>query len=619
MADSANGDRRRHGWQMASLWWRVLRTSYFRYYSIGSHFMAAAIAFYSLICLAPLGIIFVAIIQSLLGSERTAAAGFLAKAVEEYGGAATGQIMSQIAGFLANPGSHFANIASIVAVVWAGLRLFDVVQLSLTFIWPGRRLRTFVPRKLVSLAMMAAAGLLLGVLVLSRLTLAGIQDWLATFPDVDLRLLAPLRPIGSRGLGFAVTGVAYLMLYKTMPVQKVNTRAAIAGAVCAALLWQGSLPIFLGLVRRSLETNPIYGSLGSVVLFGLWAFLGAQMLLYGAQFAAAYEHVLVYRRPRGEDDTFVEAVRRRLQMTRLPDLSAEAERVLGELELNRQTPAPAPAATGRVNAIVLSSGRVNPHYVDRVGAEFKGLIPVAGRSSVEHVVNAIRGVARVGKLVIVGDREAYLQSPVGDRVEGIVEAGPDTAYNLLRAIRFLGEDRRVLIATDDTPLLTSRALSDFLDQCDPRADLCYPVTRPVMAQRRLRRRHWAFLPLRDGWVTHTCHVLVDPRLVLRNQEFVDYFLARQKDYLAAIGELGLGFVLRFLLSWYVPSLRYDLASTDHRIATVTGAQRCQGVPLEYPEMAFGLDTPADVEAADAHLRSRGPGPGDALPSEPAPP
>jgi YihY family inner membrane protein len=617
MANSADGERRRHGWHMASLWWRVLRTSYLRYYSIGSHFMAAAIAFYSLICLAPLGIIFVAIIQSLLGSERTAAARFLARTVEEYGGDATAQIMGQIEGFLANPGSHFANIASIVAVIWAGLRLFDVVQLSLTFIWPGRRLRTFVPRKLVSLAMMAAAGLLLGVLVLSRLTLAGLQDWLATFPDVDRQLLAPLRPLGSRGLSFAVTGVAYLMLYKTMPVQKVNTRAAIAGAVCAALLWQASLPIFLSLVRRSLEINPIYGSLGNVVLFGLWAFLGAQMLLYGAQFAAAYEHVMVHRRPRGEDDTFVEAARRRLQITRLPDLSAEAEHVLGELELTHQPPTP--TATGRVNAIVLSSGRVNPHYVDRVGAEFKGLIPVAGRSSVEHVVNAIRGVARVGKLVIVGDREAYLHSAVGDRVEGIVEAGPDTAYNLLRAIRFLGEDRRVLIATDDTPLLTSEALSDFLDQCDPRADLCYPVARPVPTQRRLRRRHWAFLPLRDGSVTYTCHVLVDPRLVLRNQEFVDYFLSRQKDYLAAIGELGLGFVLRFLLSWYVPSLRYDLASTDHRIAAVTGAQRCQGVPLEHPEMAVGLDTPADVEAANAYLSSRDPGPGDALPAGPAPP
>ncbi len=610
----ANGTsaKRTDGWTLASLWWRVLRTSYIRYHAIGSHFMAAAIAFYALICLAPLGMIFAALLQRMVGGEGTGTYEYLERTISEYGGPDAAEIMRQIEGFLPPPGTSvvrtstgLAGLVGLAAVVWAGLRLFDAVQLSLTFIWPGRRLRTYLLRKLVSLAMMAVAGLLLAVLVLSRVMLTGIEAWLRDFPQVDATLLEPLRPLGNHLLGFLVTGGAYLLLYKTMPVQRVDTRAAIAGAVCAALLWQAALPVFLYLVARSLQVNPVYGSLGSIVLFGLWVFLGGQVLLFGAQFAAAYEHVFVHRRPRGEDDTYIEAARRRLQMTRLPDISAEAERLLGELSRRSQAVGGAVSAEREVNAIVLTGGRLPHHLAEKLHAEFRGLVPVAGRPSVEYVLEALRGAPQVRKVIIVGDKEAYLQSPVSDAADGIVDEGPDIALNLLRAIRFLAEDRPLLLTAADTPLITSEALSDLLGRCEPEADLCYPLTLRRGGTALYRERYWAFLPLRDGYLAHTRNVVVQPELVLRNQEFIERFLSRQRDLLSAAGEVGLAFVLRCFLSWYIPRLRYDLEAVNHRIATVTGAEHCQGILVEHPEMALSLDTPADVAEAEAILRARG--------------
>ena len=617
MANGTNG-RPTHGWALVSLWWRVLRTSYVRYYAIGSHFMAAAIAFYALICLAPLGIIFAAVLQRVVGGEGTDTYQYLERAVSEYGGPDAAEIMRQIEGFLPQPdrpvaqvGTRLAGLVGITAVIWAGLRLFDVVQLSLTFIWPGRRLRTYLLRKLVSLAMMAVAGLLLALLVLSRVMLTGIEAWLRGYPQADATLLEPLRPLGNHLLGFLVTGGAYLLLYKTMPVQRVDTRAAVAGAICAALLWQSTLPVFLYLMARSLQVNPIYGSLGSIVLFGLWAFLGGQVLLFGAQFAAAYEHVFVHQRPRGEDDTYIEAARRRLQMTRLPDISAEAERLLGELGRRRQAAGAGEQQDEGINAIVLTGGRLPHHMAEAMHADFRGLVPVAGRPSVKYVLEALRGVPQVRKVVIVGDKEAYLHSAVSNLADGIVEEGPDIAFNLLRAVRLLGEARPLLLTAADTPLLTSGALADFLGQCEPEADLCYPLTQRRGGKTLKRERYWVFLPLRDGHLAHTRNVVVQPGLLLRNQEFIERFLSRQRDLLSAAGEVGLPFVLRYFLSWYIPGLRYDLETINHRIEAVTGAGRCQGVLVDHPEMALSLDTPADVAEAEAALAARGRDPGSA--------
>ena len=41
---------------ITGLWWRVLRSAYLRFSCGGGLLMAAAIAFFSLICLAPLGV-----------------------------------------------------------------------------------------------------------------------------------------------------------------------------------------------------------------------------------------------------------------------------------------------------------------------------------------------------------------------------------------------------------------------------------------------------------------------------------------------------------------------------------------------------------------------------------
>jgi YihY family inner membrane protein len=632
MANAQNG-KRRDGWYYSQSWWRIAKIAYLRYHSSGAFFMAAAIAFYALICLAPLGILLASLLQQILRGALIDPSTYahLQAFVRDLAGGAAGEIMRLISSEVAHSGgaptggTWTARLIGAAALIWAGLRLFDIVQLSLLAIWPGRRIRAFFLRKLVSLGMMVVAGVLFALLVLLLSTREVIGAWLRQFPQLDIEL--PL-PQGSTTfiLGLLISGVAYLLLYKYLPAQKVETRAALVGAVFSALVWQSISPIFTRFISLSHRADPVFGNLSWMVIFGLWAFLGAQVLLLGAQLAAAYEHVFCLRRPRGEDDALIDISRRRTQLY-TGDLDAEAERIIEELELDREPAACELDPTGNriVNGVILGGGKIAANFAERVGTDTKGLIQIDGRACIEYVVEAMRQVPGMRKLVLVADKAAYLHHPVAEKLDGIIDEGPDITHNLMRAIRFLNEDRRILLSTSDIPLLTSEALCAFLGKCDPEADLCYPVTTLLPTRRLFGRRVWVFLPLREGWVTHTCNILFDPRLVLRNVEFVERFLTRRKDLWGAAGTVGVGFMLRFFLSWYLPFLRYDAESMGEHIALMTGARRCQGILLDYPEIALDIDKPTDVEEIEDFIqreKERGrwrPSLADASPVESEPP
>jgi membrane protein len=286
----------------AGLWYRVLRVTYLGFGFGGSSILAAAIAFYWLVGLGPLGILMAGVLERIFGPGGEAYQ-HLQVAVRELGGPAADQVMQQVSNLLANSQSHLINAVSVVLLVWSGLRLFETIERSLASVWPGRRLRGYFTRKLVALAMMVVAGVLLAGFVLLTAFLAVVRASLMRLPHVDPAAIATLRFPMALGLQFLLSGVAFTLVYKFVPVQKVAWRVATRGGLCAALLWQAASPLFLYILARSQQLSLLYGGLAWVVIFCVWALLGAWVLLVGAHFAAAYDHVIVQARPPAEDDT----------------------------------------------------------------------------------------------------------------------------------------------------------------------------------------------------------------------------------------------------------------------------------------------------------------------------
>jgi len=77
-------------------------------------------------------------------------------------------------------------------------------------------------------------------------------------------------------------------MYRTMPRAQVRWRDVWPGGLVAGLIWEVGKQLFTWYVGNFAAYNVIYGSVGAIIVFLLWSYLSAQLLLFGAEFTAEY-------------------------------------------------------------------------------------------------------------------------------------------------------------------------------------------------------------------------------------------------------------------------------------------------------------------------------------------
>jgi membrane protein len=85
------------------------------------------------------------------------------------------------------------------------------------------------------------------------------------------------------------------LVFYFVPNAKVRFRDVWVGAVITGLLWRLALAGFSQYVR-DVSRFSVHGSIAAVVVFLLWVYVSAMILLYGAEVTAAYAR-LRRRRP----------------------------------------------------------------------------------------------------------------------------------------------------------------------------------------------------------------------------------------------------------------------------------------------------------------------------------
>ncbi|MFW6156877.1 MAG: YihY/virulence factor BrkB family protein [Armatimonadota bacterium] len=285
-------------------WWRIMRVTWLRRGQSSANTMAAAIGFYALICIGPLGLLLAWALQIVVGpGDRSYE--WLQNTVNRLAGETAGAIMGEIDALLTNPNAHVAGIFSFLVLLWAGLRLFESLEISLTEIWPQGEDRGLIARKLVALGSMVGSGVLFVVLILLTAVLPSLLEVLGRIAPVGIDQMVLLQPGIVLVAELAIAFAAFFLLFKFIPAHNVPTRVAAVGAIFTGVAWRAVTPIFTLTVARSAENSTVYGGLAGVVMFLTWAFFSAHVLLLGAHLAAAYEHVVSRETPASLDDSFV--------------------------------------------------------------------------------------------------------------------------------------------------------------------------------------------------------------------------------------------------------------------------------------------------------------------------
>ena len=233
-------------------------------------FLAAGIAFFAFFSIIP-AIILVFALGSLVGGE--AFANSIVALVESY---LSDEGVTVLDEALGDPsGMVGASLVGAVALVWSLLKVFRAVDIAFDRVYQVET-STSLPEQLRDGAIaVVAIGIGFALLVAVQMMVVRLGD---IIPYTSL--------IGVLVVILGLT-VVLVPLYYVMPPARIPFSEAIPGTVVAVL---GLLVLQQGfqIYAANAGTYQAYGFIGAVLLFLLWLYFGALILLIGAVVNAAY-------------------------------------------------------------------------------------------------------------------------------------------------------------------------------------------------------------------------------------------------------------------------------------------------------------------------------------------
>ena len=184
------------------------------------------------------------------------------------------------------------GIAGTIALVWGALGFFGAISTAVNYAWGVEEQRSFWKHKLFSFLMLIVAGtiLLVALLLVSASQLAS-QSWFTEVLDGFPGLLI-LKGFTVRHATTLLFILVVGLVYYFVPNAQVRFRDVWVGAFITGLLWKGALEGFAWYVRDMTRFTAVNGSIAAVVVFLVWVYTQAVILLYGVEFTAAYARLL---------------------------------------------------------------------------------------------------------------------------------------------------------------------------------------------------------------------------------------------------------------------------------------------------------------------------------------
>lgn len=241
------------------------------YRSANIPFMAGSVAYAAFLSLIPLAVMLV-YVASLFGGEEfvTSALRYTSRYLAPSSRATLTETL------VAVPQRTGVPIAGSVGLLWTTTKVFRALDTAFSTLYGTEGSESIVGKLADAVTVLAA--IVTAILVLLA---AGVLSRFAPdLPSIEFFNALALT---------AVLTVAFLPMFYVFPDADVTVREALPGTVVAALGWTVLQSIFQVYVAVS-ATGKLYGVLGGGVLFVLWLYFGAIVLLLGAATNVALFH-----------------------------------------------------------------------------------------------------------------------------------------------------------------------------------------------------------------------------------------------------------------------------------------------------------------------------------------
>lgn len=276
--------------------------------------LSAAVAFYSLLSIAPL-LIFVTALVAVVVSKQAAQATLIHEAYQVMGSRGAEVVRGLLKNVHQHSSGSFATAVAFLTLLFGASGVFSELRDAMNTIWDAKSKyanswRGMVMQRLFSFGMVLSVGFLLLVSLLLSTALAFIGTFFASvvpFPPMFLEALNFL-------LSFAVITFLFALIFKFVPAVTVPWEDVVVGSVGTALLFTIG-KFLLGLYLGKASIGSAYGAAGSIVALIVWVYYSAQIFFFGAEFTRVYSDARIKRereareRPRTAETTTPKAFR----------------------------------------------------------------------------------------------------------------------------------------------------------------------------------------------------------------------------------------------------------------------------------------------------------------------
>src|SRR5262249_30808970 len=252
---------------------------------------ASSIAYYALLSLFPFFLLMLSVLGSVTSNpdDRAAILDFVLRYFPRQFEFVTTQLASM------QDARIKLGVAGSLLMIWASMGVFGAITSAVNHAWGVEKAPSYLKHKLISFTMLVAASVLLlaGLLLVSAVNVIEAR-WFAVVA-VQAPQLAVLHHFAVRWASTVVFIAVVGLIFYFVPNASVRFRDVWVGAVVTGLLWRGALFGFSWYVRDLSRFSHIHGSIAAVVVFLIWIYISAVLLLYGVEVTAANARIRRHR------------------------------------------------------------------------------------------------------------------------------------------------------------------------------------------------------------------------------------------------------------------------------------------------------------------------------------
>jgi membrane protein len=250
--------------------------------------LGAALAFYSLLSLAPLVIVLIPISALVVGQPQAESI-MLAYVKRTVGPVGATAIHTLIETALHRTGGALPRVLAGATLLFGASSMFVELRNALNQIWqvqPAKRegmMTSLFKRYLFAILTVLA----LNVFLFVSVTVSAMVANMGTFAERLIPIPASVLEIANIVVSFAFSAALVALAFRFIPDRSIEWPYIWRGALLTAVL-QVIGKSLLGLYLGTAGIGSSYGAASSVVAISVWIYYSAQILFLGAEFTSAY-------------------------------------------------------------------------------------------------------------------------------------------------------------------------------------------------------------------------------------------------------------------------------------------------------------------------------------------